>query len=80
MTELPQPAEEAGFVVTSAAEGTLERTILRRCAPCFERGVITPHPLATGDPDGSCPACGAPTAIEALPTMFAVVAPQPLGA
>ncbi len=26
--------------------GTMDRVILRRCSPCLDRGVITPHPLA----------------------------------
>jgi hypothetical protein len=64
---------EAVMTVGVVYEATLDRTVLKRCAPCFARGVITPHPLATGHPDGSCPACGAPTATEALPTILATV-------
>jgi hypothetical protein len=69
-------AQAASMRVDIDYEATLDRTILRRCAPCFERGVITPHPLATGHPDGACPACGAPTATEILPTIVAVVDPD----
>jgi hypothetical protein len=55
-------------------EADLDRVVLRRCQPCFDNGVITPHPLATGHPDGQCPTCGAPTvAGEPLPTIKADV-------
>lgn len=64
------------MTATFEYEATLDRVVLKRCEPCFEQGVITPHPLAIGLPDGACPRCGAPTRTEALPTIVAQVDPD----
>lgn len=54
-------------------EATLDRTVLHRCAVCFELGKITPHPIVTGDPPDHCPECGAPARATVLPTVDAIV-------
>lgn len=64
--------DREAFAAMSVGEALVERALLRRCEPCFQQGVITPHPLATGHPDGACPVCGAPTTIQALPSVLAV--------
>lgn len=66
----------APMIATIEYEATLDREVLRRCEPCFQAGVITPHPRATGHPDGACPKCGAPSVVEVLPTVIADVDPD----
>ncbi len=58
---MSEAAASQGFTPVIRPEGTMDRSILRRCTPCLDNGIVTPHPLATGDPDGSCPKCGAPS-------------------
>lgn len=74
MSALQVQNPAAGIDAQVVYEATLDHTVLRACAPCKARGVITPHPRAQGLDRDNCPVCGAPSlAPEVQPTIKAEV-------